>query len=183
MPEAPYRGLTPYSEQDAPLFFGREAECDIVIANMMASRLTLLYGASGVGKTSLLRAGVAHELRASSGRNVTGSGPPEFVVVYFNRWSDDPVAALTRCVDESDATATGEQAKEPEITAAGLAESLHGSSTRLGSDLLVILDQFEEYFLYHPHDDGDGSFAVEFARAVNRPDLRASFLVAIRGMP
>ena len=180
MPDAPYRGLTPYSEQDAPLFFGREAECDIVIANMMASRLTLLYGASGVGKTSLLRAGVAHELRASSERNVAGSGPPEFVVVYFNRWSDDPVAALTRCVHESVATAMGGQAEEPESTAAGLAESLHGWTLSLGSDLLVILDQFEEYFLYHPHDDGDGSFAVEFARAVNRPDLRVSFLVAIR---
>ena len=37
-PEAPYRGLTPYSVLDAPLFFGREDECDIVIANMMASR-------------------------------------------------------------------------------------------------------------------------------------------------
>jgi WD40 repeat protein len=179
-PESPYRGLTPYSEQDAPLFFGREAECDVVIDNMMASRLTLLYGASGVGKTSLLRAGVTHELLASSRRNIADYGSPEFVVVYFNRWSGDPVAALTRCIHESVVTVTGEQAGEPDITAAGLAETLQGWTTRLGSDLLIILDQFEEYFLYHPDDDGDGSFAVEFPRAVNRADLRVSFLIAIR---
>ena len=179
-PETPFRGLTPYLEEDAPLFFGREDECDIVIDNMMASRLTLLYGASGVGKTSLLRAGVTHELLASSKRNIASYGSPEFVVVYFNRWSDDPVAELTRCVHESVATVTGGQAEEPGITSAGLAETLHGWTTRLDSDLLIILDQFEEYFLYHPEDDGDGSFAVEFPRAVDRVDLRVSFLVTIR---
>jgi Cdc6-like AAA superfamily ATPase len=86
-PESPYRGLTPYSEQDAPLFFGREDECDVVIDNMMASRLTLLYGASGVGKTSLLRAGVTHELLESSRRNVDAYHSPESVVVYFRLFS------------------------------------------------------------------------------------------------
>jgi WD40 repeat protein len=179
-PESPYRGLTPYSEQDAPLFFGREDECDVVIDNMMASRLTLLYGASGVGKTSLLRAGVTHELLESSRRNVDAYRSPEFVVVYFNRWSDDPLTGLIRCIHESARPFRAGLTDEPPVTSAGLAETLHDWTTRLDSDLLIILDQFEEYFLYHPADDGDGSFAVEFARAVNRADLRVSFLIAIR---
>ena len=34
--------------------------------------------------------------------------------------------------------------------------------------------------MYHPGEDGEGSFAVEFARAVNRRDLRVSFLVSMR---
>ena len=44
-------------------------------ANLQASRLTVLYGASGVGKSSLLRAGVAHHLRraAAGGANHVGS--------------------------------------------------------------------------------------------------------------
>ena len=46
--------------------------------------------------------------------------------------------------------------------------------------MLIILDQFEEYFLYHPDDNGNDSFAVEFSRAVNRADLRVSFLITIR---
>jgi WD40 repeat protein len=179
-PQAPYRGLTPYLEQDAPLFFGREEECEVVINNLLASRVTLLYGASGVGKTSLLRAGVTHELLALSRRNSANYGSPEHVVVYFNRWSDDPVAALNRRVHDAVATAVGGYVQEPEIRSPGLVETLHGWTTNLGSDLLIILDQFEEYFLYHPDSEGDGSFAVEFPRAVNRPDLRVSFLVAIR---
>ena len=53
----------PYGEADAAFFFGRDHEKRVVAGNLRASALTLLYGASGVGKTSLLRAGVVHDLR------------------------------------------------------------------------------------------------------------------------
>ena len=52
------------AELDALLFFGREREREAIVANLLASRLTVLYGPSGVGKSSLLRAGVAQRLRA-----------------------------------------------------------------------------------------------------------------------
>ena len=48
------------------------------------------------------------------------------------------------------------------------------------SELLLVLDQFEEYFLYHPDEDGDGTLALELPRAVTRENLRASFVVSIR---
>ena len=65
---SPYKGLAPFedSEQDALFFFGREREREVIVANLQASRLTVLYGSSGVGKTSLLGAGVARELRRSA---------------------------------------------------------------------------------------------------------------------
>jgi WD40 repeat protein len=179
-PDTPYQGLAPYSEHDAPFFFGRETECELVIANMMASRLTVMYGASGVGKTSLLRAGVAHELLERSRENVAEYGSPEFVVVYFNRWSDDPLAALTQRIHESARPFASREVDEPPIGPVGLAETVHWWSATLDADVLIILDQFEEYFLYHPDDNGNDSFAVEFSRAVNRADLRVSFLITIR---
>ena len=61
-PESPYVGLVPYSEADAKFFFGRSVEAAIVAANLRASRLTILYGPSGVGKSSLLMAGVVERL-------------------------------------------------------------------------------------------------------------------------
>src|SRR5205823_1838656 len=48
------------------------------------------------------------------------------------------------------------------------------------NELLIVLDQFEQYFLYHPDEDGEGTFAVEFPRAVNREDVRANFLLSFR---
>ena len=56
---APYVGLDYFLEEDAGLFFGRDAERKRIIGNLRASRLTLLYAESGVGKSSLLRAGVS----------------------------------------------------------------------------------------------------------------------------
>ena len=63
----PYKGLSPFddSDIDALLFFGRAGETEVVVANALAARLTVLYGPSGVGKSSLLRAGVVHQLRGS----------------------------------------------------------------------------------------------------------------------
>jgi WD40 repeat protein len=161
------------------LFFGRETECDIVIANLMASRLTLLYGASGVGKTSLLRAGVTHELRLSSEASLARYGAPDYVVVYFNRWSDDPVQGLVHSIHESVASLLGDRVDGVQVPTGPLPEVLHAWTSFLEADLLIILDQFEEYFIYHPAEEA-GSFAQAFVDALNRPDLRTSFLVAIR---
>jgi len=90
-PPSPYKGLAPFddSELDALLFFGREREIEVIVANLMAARLTVLYGASGVGKTSLLRAGVAHRLRQAPGA----------IVVVFSTWTGDPVSQLLDAVE------------------------------------------------------------------------------------
>jgi hypothetical protein len=180
IPDCPYKGLMPYSEEDAPFFFGRETERDIIIANLDASRLTVLYGPSGVGKSSVLRAGVSHDLRETSLQNLSRSGEPEFAVVVFNSWRDDPIRGLLDGVRDSVAMALNVEELEPAQSSGMLVETLEAWTTRLDGDLLIILDQFEEYFLYHPQEDGEGTFAVEFPRAVNRTDLRVSFLISIR---
>ena len=46
--------------------------------------------------------------------------------------------------------------------------------------LLVVLDQFEDYFLYHPDEDGEGTFAGELPAIVNDPNLRVHVLLSIR---
>jgi hypothetical protein len=174
---APYQGLQPFAEEDAAWFFGRDTERTILVANLMAARLTLVYGGSGVGKSSILRAGVVHHLRQ---QEQAAGQTPRLLVVYVDEWSGDPVARLLELVAEEVARALGVEAPSPEGSPPGLAASLAAWTARWNLDLLVILDQFEEYFLYHPEGDGPGSFAAEFPGAVNRADLPVSFLVAVR---
>ena len=50
----------------------------------------------------------------------------------------------------------------------------------MDANLLVILDQFEEYFLYCSREPAPERFADELARCVNRADVPANFLIAIR---
>lgn len=58
----PYKFLVPYGPRDLHLFFGREQDTEEVLRRISTGRLVILYGAAGVGKTSLLTAGVIPNL-------------------------------------------------------------------------------------------------------------------------
>ena len=60
--DQPYVGLRPYRQRERTLFFGRDRESREVSTIWQAAGLSVLYGASGVGKTSLLHAGVLPRL-------------------------------------------------------------------------------------------------------------------------
>ena len=56
-------GLSSYQEENADIFFGRTEESDELFYKIYDNVLTTVYGVSGVGKTSLLQAGVFPKLR------------------------------------------------------------------------------------------------------------------------
>jgi hypothetical protein len=58
----PWPGPEAFRQEDAKFFFGRDRARDAVTRLVLQSRLVLLYGRSGLGKTSLLRAGVFPKL-------------------------------------------------------------------------------------------------------------------------
>jgi|GEM_PF-371180 len=64
-PDQPWLGLASYEEEHRPYFFGRRAEEDDLFERVRRHRLTVLYGPSGLGKTSLLRAGLMPRLQAA----------------------------------------------------------------------------------------------------------------------
>jgi hypothetical protein len=179
-PPSPFVGLVPFREVDAPYFRGRDVERDLIVENLRASRLTLLYGTSGVGKSSVLYAGAAHRLRDLSRQDVREYGKPEFAVVTFNAWGDDPIQGLLRSINEAVAEALQVKSLVDVPESANLARTIDAWTERYGIELLIILDQFEEYFQYHPNEQGPGTFAEEFPRAVNDPELRAKFLLSLR---
>ena len=158
---SPYQGLIPFDEADAPFFFGRDQDIRLITANLFAAPLTLLYGASGVGKSSLLRAGVAQRLRARA----------DLLLIVFNAWQGDPIQNLKDAL--ADAARGAALSASPD---ASLGEFLAACATQTNRRLLIILDQFEEYFLYHQDD----AFAAQFARAVTWPNLALHFLISIR---
>ncbi|MFL5929458.1 MAG: hypothetical protein ACJ77E_21195 [Gaiellaceae bacterium] len=174
---SPYRGLAPFgdTELDALLFFGRGRETEILTANVIATRLTILYGPSGVGKSSLLRAGVARRIRELGARHAVARGP-DLACVVCSSWADDPHGALVAAIGDTVRPLLTPTAPEPPSGArlAGVAE--HWSSL-LDGDLCVVLDQIEELFVYH---DDASAFLDELAGVVSDTGLRANVLLSIR---
>ena len=173
---SPYRGLAPFGEssRDGLLFFGRERETEVTTANLLASRLTVLYGPSGVGKSSLLRAGVARRVRELGLRRAIGRGP-DLACVVFASWAHDPVERLGAAIEESVRPLVHPTAIGPP-DGASLADIAEHWSGVLDGDLCIVLDQLEEYFVYHATD----SLLDELPELVLRPGLRANVLLSLR---
>jgi WD40 repeat protein len=166
-PLSPYRGLAAFvdSETDALFFFGREREIEIIASNLIAARLTVLYGPSGVGKTSLLRAGVAQRLRSEGA-----------AIAVVSSWSGDPIAGLLAAV-EREVRRVAPDVTSPPLGSVG--EILSGWTRRLGADLYLVLDQFEEYFLYHGNDEDAGPLGA-LAEVIRDPGTRVHVVLSIR---
>jgi WD40 repeat protein len=164
----PYKGLSPFddSELDALLFFGREGETEIAVANALASRLTVLYGPSGVGKSSLLRAGVVHSMR-----KLTELDP--IAVAYYSSWAGDPLGGIEEAARGALAETFG---GDPGDAAGDLADRLDAWTAALGCELCLVLDQFEELFLYHE----EGGLLEALPELVTRPGLRVNVVLGIR---
>ncbi len=193
---SPYRGLTPYTEADAAYFFGRTAEIATITANLEVARLTLFYGPSGVGKSSVLRAGVIHQLTQRAQATFAATGVAEQIPVYFNQWASDPLLGLSQTL----AQAVAPYLPSPSPNQAGggtdalgagaisLLAQLQQWSEQTDSELLLVLDQFEEFFQYHTQLGSPAqsqpwaptSFAAQLVQIINHSALRVHLLLSLR---
>ena len=176
LPRSPYVGLVPYGERDSDFFFGRERDTRLIATNLRGSRLTLLYGASGVGKSSLLLAGVVPRLRERARPGLDDR--PAFSVAVVRQWRADPVLELAEALRRSIEAASGAELppwrREESLVAAVREWTVHVRTA------LLILDQFEEYFLYHPDEHGPDSFAAALAEIVDAVGLHVHVLISLR---
>jgi WD40 repeat protein/class 3 adenylate cyclase len=86
--ECPYKGLASFEQLDAQLFFGRERLVGELAARTVASGLLAVVGPSGIGKSSLIAAGLLPSIRAGL---LPGSGNWQIAVI---RPGEHPSAEL-----------------------------------------------------------------------------------------
>lgn len=135
--EPPFKGLAYYTEADAGIFFGREAMTRKLTGRLLDTRFLVLVGASGSGKSSLLRAGVVPALRRQNWliHTLTPSAHPIRQLANSLTRDDDALAAAGEL---NDALTHNPQ------TLAQAADKL--ATRHSASRLLLLVDQFEELF-------------------------------------
>lgn len=127
----PYKFLDYYTEQDTKLFFGRETEIDLLCSQIVARRSFILHGRSGVGKSSILRAGILPRLKTE--------GHLVFVVRSFT----DPLHQMTVALGQALALENRNRSGAG-LDLIDMIKSASESSP--GRVVTFILDQFEEFF-------------------------------------
>jgi hypothetical protein len=161
----PWRGLASYTEADAPWFAGRERLTAELVARAAVDRALLLVGASGSGKSSLLRAGLLTSLAVGA---LPGSGGWVRIVM---RPGDHPMRELTRAA-LSGAAATG-----PDRVADLLSRSLDGRGA--AERILLLVDQFEECWTVCT-DPGERTAFLDALAEVGTADLPVTLVIAVR---
>ncbi len=206
---SPYVGLIPFSEKDAAYFFGRDSDGEIIATNLRATALTVFYGASGVGKSSLLNARVIPYLKKIAVSSNLPDEPPEFILVVLREWANNPLESLRLRLKEAVAETVKKvkipkpnlQSPEAQIAqktieyldekdveqTANVLKNNHDICDLLknwadltGTIFLIIFDQFEDIFLHPEFLAGENSFGDEFAKTLNCKDLPANFMISMR---
>ena len=163
-PPRPYKFLDYYTENDQGLFFGREEEIENICSRILARRSFLLYGRSGVGKSSILRAGVIPRLH--------GQGHKACIIRSFT----DPLQHMQRMVRRL-VTGNGEGDVDPDGDS--LRDLLHRRWSVSSSRIVVMLDQFEEFFLLLD-DGGRQAFIDELGAIMEDDELPLQFVFVMR---
>jgi WD40 repeat protein len=137
--ENPYKGLRAFGESDAEHFFGRDALVDQLVAAVGEHRLVAVVGPSGIGKSSVVKAGLVPALRKGA---LPGSARWLMADLFPGAYPfEDLAAALLRVAVERPDDLVEELARD-ELGIRRMAKRILPAD----SELLLVVDQFEELF-------------------------------------
>ncbi|HEY0553928.1 MAG TPA: HEAT repeat domain-containing protein, partial [Thermoanaerobaculia bacterium] len=157
---SPYKFLDFYTdtEQDQRRFGGREREIRELVARIANEWTLVLYGRSGIGKTSLLLAGIFPELKARG-----------YLPIYA-RTLTDPIRDLCEAIDKG----CGEESSVARLRAAvGRAAEQR--------PVIIVLDQFEEFFIrFRERPEIRSDFITAVAGLVNDKTLNVTVVFSLR---
>jgi tetratricopeptide (TPR) repeat protein len=184
--QPPFQGLQYFTEEDAERFFGRETLTARLVARLKQERFLAVIGASGSGKSSLVRAGVIPALRG--GRMLAeGVLPP----VQAPRWAmltlapgAHPLETLATALSGPEAALSelaglrDELAEKPEFLSLAVGRYLNQQRR---PHLLLFIDQFEELFTLCRSPQEREAFISALLQAVSGENQAAlTVLIALR---
>jgi WD40 repeat protein/DNA-binding SARP family transcriptional activator len=175
----PYKGLRSFTEADAADFFGREELVERLAARMRettrGSRLLAVVGPSGSGKSSLVRSGLVPALR----RGALPGSDSWFVAEMLP--GEEPFAKLKEALlGVAISPPTGELLDDVEQARDGLLRAANLLLPPDGSELVLVIDQFEELFTLVEDDDVRARFLDTLVTAATHRRSRVRLLVTLR---
>jgi WD40 repeat protein/predicted Ser/Thr protein kinase len=157
-----FRGLAPFEEGDRGLFCGRDRDVSALLDMIGRKnfRFGVLYGESGSGKTSLLMAGLVPALKEKG-----------YKPIYCRSYADPIAELIEECRDI---------VQPRPVESEPLTDYLERVAAQAGSTIVVLFDQFEEFFINFPARRDRAAFVSLVADCYRSAALPAKLLFSIR---
>jgi len=163
-----FRGLLPFQEADRDRFYGRDLDTSLLLKKVASPatagspdfRFGVLYGESGCGKTSLLRAGLLPRLREMG-----------FLALYCRSYKDLSAAIVAECQKQTLIEFRAGQS---------LQEYLASVSRELNATIFIVCDQFEEFFVSSRSSSEREPFLSFVSDCLHQNSLPIHFLLSLR---
>ncbi|MCF3566616.1 caspase family protein [Planktothrix agardhii 1807] len=156
----PYRGLLSFGEEHSDLFFGRSGLTQKLYEFVTSSTLTVVLGASGSGKSSLVKAGLIPKLRELKDSNTW------FILPPF-RPGESPFKALNNALASVNQPAIAPRHEASSLGLLTPGEGLgHWFTEHPQGKLLLVVDQFEELITLCQNDSERQQFLAALAGAI-----------------
>lgn len=130
--KSPFKFLDAYTKEDIDIFFGRDIEIEELYDRVFETNLILLYGASGTGKTSLIRCGLANKFEST-----------DWHPMYIRR-NGNIIKTLHREIDRIALT---------KVKSESIADKVKSLYLDYFKPIYLIFDQFEELFIIGSKDE------------------------------
>jgi HEAT repeat protein len=167
-PSSPYKLLSPFRIEDAAIFYGRTNAVEELCKKVFQSRLLVMHAKSGAGKTSLLNAGLFPCIIRQ------GCLP-----LYIHTYDKDPVWVIKQALVSATLGAWPDG-----LSDLSLHEFLAYICTHLKHDnieeLLIALDQFEDFFLYWTQPSDRVPFIKALGNCYSDQTLPIRIIIALR---
>lgn len=159
---SPFKFLDSYAKDDQAIFFGRDREIEELYQKIFESKILLLYGVSGTGKSSLIDCGLGNKIADSDWLPVAVRRGGHMIESLFSQ--------LNSCaVDQVD---------EGEISPKQIVKLIKSVYLDHFKPIYLIFDQFEELFIFGSKEERKEFIA--FVKEIRDADVQCKMLFSIR---
>ncbi|MBW4595274.1 MAG: PD40 domain-containing protein [Brasilonema angustatum HA4187-MV1] len=166
----PYKGLASFEEEDSDKFFGRTALIQKLQEFVTTHSLTVVLGASGAGKSSLVKAGLIPQLKKS--QQQWGILPPI-------RPGEFPFRTLNKMLLQENLPVVDKEAAKPGVKSV-LAKLANWSQLNPNSKLLLVIDQCEELVTLCRNNTEREKFLSGLAEAIGASPEQLRLVLTLR---
>lgn len=159
MEDNPFKLLESYTKEDKDIWGGRTMEIDLLYNLSFATNLILIYGTSGVGKTSLIQCGLANKFKRT-----------DWHAIWIFRKED-----INRSLIEKLAEQAGES---PTTSPVSIPESIRKVYLKHFKPIFLVFDQLEELFIFGNNDEIQ-AFISTIKEILNN-DIQCKIILVVR---